>query len=77
MTRICVVVGVFVIKSPEEPVSVQLSEHISASEKQPCQLKMFAVTGGRKKCLLEVLFRTKKSVSGVALLFLKRFENTT
>lgn len=48
-TRICVVVGVFVIKSLEELVSVQLSEPISTSEKQPYQLKMFAVTGGRKK----------------------------
>lgn len=58
--------------------SVQLSEPISTSEKQPYQLKMFAVTGGKKNGLLEVSFKTKKSVSSVTLLFLKGcFENTT
>lgn len=71
MTRICVVMGVFVIKSSGEPASVQLSEPISTSEK-PYQMKIFAVRGGRNKGLLEVFFRTKKSVSSVTLLFLKR-----
>lgn len=62
-------VGVFVIKSSEEPVSIQFSEPISTSEKQPYQLKLFAVTGGRKKGVLEVFFRTKKSVSSVTFYF--------
>lgn len=59
-------------KNLQRSLTVQLSGDISISEKQPDQLKMSAMAGGRKKGLQAVFFRmVKEFVFSVTFSFLK------